>query len=272
MLEVYRELLKTVEKGEPAALVTVVETKGSAPARVGFKMLVDSRGRKTGTVGGGELEEEAIQVALEVMEKNCCRLYQRQLTAREGESAGMICGGEAALFIEPFLTPETLLIVGAGHISQHLAAMAKMIGLAVTVLDDREEFCNRDLFPSADQLLVGEIGELLEQAHIGPQTYITIITRGHKYDQLALEKTIGSPVPYLGMIGSAQKVEATFSNLRDLGVDPKDLDRVHAPIGLKIGAETPAEIAVSILSEIIAVRRRVFDGRTPEAKGEQNEP
>ncbi|HHX86627.1 MAG TPA: XdhC/CoxF family protein, partial [Firmicutes bacterium] len=172
---------------------------------------------------------------------------------------------EVTLFIEPFTSSDTLLIVGAGHIAQHLAAMAKMAGFAVTVLDDREEFCNRELFPAADQLLVGEIEELLGRVTISPQTYITIVTRGHRYDQLALEKTISSPACYLGMIGSARKVEATFNNLREMGVKPEDLKAVHSPIGLKIGAQTPAEIAVSILAEIIAVRKRVFKSRHPAA-------
>lgn len=271
MLEVYKDLLELIEGGEPAALVTVVDAKGSAPARTGFKMLVDSRGRKAGTVGGGQLEAEAVQEALKAIGNNSCQLYQRQLTPQEAESSGMICGGEVTLFIEPHLTPDTLLIVGAGHIAQHLAAMAKIAGFMVTVLDDREEFCNRQLFPDADRLLVGNIEQLLGQVNIGLRTYITIVTRGHRYDQLALEKTIRSSASYLGMIGSAQKVEATFNNLHDLGIDPEELGKVHAPIGINIGAQTPAEIAVSILAEIIAVKRRVFQSRSPAALSrEQN--
>ncbi len=263
-MEIYRNLLKMIERREPAALVTVVETRGSAPAKAGFKMLVDSRGRKSGNVGGGLLEIEAVEQALEAMKENSCRLYQRELTAREAEESGMICGGEVTLFIEPYLSSDTLLIVGAGHIALHLATMAKIAGFSVTVLDDREEFCNRRLFPDADRLLIGDIGQQLDQIEIDPQTYIAIMTRGHRYDQLALEKTIHSPAFYLGMIGSAKKIETTFNNLRDMGIDPQQLQQVHAPIGIKIGAQTPAEIAVSVLAEIIAVKRRAFKSRLAE--------
>ncbi len=255
MLDVLKDLFALVDRGEPAALVTVVETLGSSPAKTGFKMLVGLQGRRAGTVGGGPLEAEAIEEALKAIRNNSCMLYKRELTAAEAGDLGMICGGEVTLFIEPHLSPAALLLVGAGHISQCLAAMAKIVGFTVTVLDDREEFCNRRLFPAADRLLVGDIGQLLEEVEIGPQTHIVIVTRGHRYDQLALEKTLRSPAAYLGMIGSVKKVKANFDNLQELGFSRKELERVHAPVGLRIGALTPAEIAVSILAEIIAVKR-----------------
>ncbi len=221
-------------------------------------------------MGGGPLEKEATEKALEAIKNNQSQLYRRRLTAREAEDAGMICGGEVTLFIEPYLSPHTLLIVGAGYISQYLAAMAKSAGFVVHVMDDREEFCNRQLFPDADRLLVGQFEELLDRVTIDPRTYITIVTRGHNYDQLALEKTLSSTAAYLGMIGSAKKVATIFDNLRRSGVDPAALGAVHAPIGIKIGAQTPAEIAVSILAEIIAVRRGAFQERSPQALNGEN--
>ncbi len=248
----YAELLNRVEREETVALVTVLETKGSAPGKAGFKMLVDADGQTLGTVGGGLLEATVIKDAMEAMQERKSRLLSYTLDRDRAGGLGMICGGEAKVFIDVIAAPETLLIAGAGHVAQPLAAMGAILGFKVVVVDDREDFCNSERFPTASRCLVGDIGELLAAEKITARTYIVIITRGHLYDQVALEKTINSPASYIGMIGSRKKVKTIFNELRQKGVAEEKIARVYAPIGLEIGAKTAEEIAVSILAEIIA--------------------
>lgn len=256
---VYQKLAELEEREESAALVTIVRIKGSSPGKVGFKMLVDSRGNITGTVGGGVLEAMAICEALEAIRTGLPKLSVYRLTQDKAENLGMLCGGEVTYFVEAIVPAAALVIVGAGHISQTLAIMGKLIGFRVMVLDDREEFCNRERFPTADSCLVGEIEGLLDSLPICSSTCIIIVTRGHTYDRLVLAKMVGSAAGYLGMIGSKYKVEKTFSSLLEEGYSEEMLGKVYAPIGLNIAAKTPQEIAVSILAEIIAVKNKAKD-------------
>ncbi len=250
--DIYRELLKKVERDETVALVTVIETSGSAPGKAGFKMLVDASGATLGTVGGGLVEATVIRDALEAIREKQSRTYSYKLDQDAAGGLGMLCGGAASVFIDVIAAPETLLIIGAGHVAQPLASIAVTLGFKVVVMDDREDFCNEERFPSATQCLVGEIDELLANATITNNTYIVIITRGHAYDQVALEKTINSDAAYLGMIGSRKKVQTIFNNLQEQGIAKSKIERVYAPIGMDIGAKTVEEIGISILAEIIA--------------------
>lgn len=269
-VEIYRRLLEILARGETAALVTVVEATGSVPGKPGFKMVVDSRGCAAGTVGGGSLENTAIGEAQRALGEGSSRLFRFSLTPEEAGGLGMLCGGEAALFIEVVSSADELFIVGAGHIAQPLAAMGKMLGFTVTVTDDREEFCTRERFPEADRLLAGELPAVIGKMNLHRKSYVVIVTRGHAGDQLALELTLRSKAGYLGMIGSRRKVEAVFTQLRARGFRPEELARVHAPIGLDIGARTPAEIALSICAEIIAVKNNpAFPGS--EGAGDQEQ-
>ena len=250
--DIYRELLKKVEREETVALVTVIETSGSAPGKAGFKMLVDASGATLGTVGGGLVEATVIRDALEAIREKKSRTFSYNLNQDAAGGLGMLCGGAASVFIDVIAAPETLLIVGAGHVAQPLASIAATLGFKVVVMDDRDDFCNQERFPSAAQCLVGEIGELLATATITHNTYIVIITRGHAYDQVALEKTINSDAAYLGMIGSRKKVQTIFNNLQEQGIAENKIEQVYAPIGMDIGAKTVEEIGISILAEIIA--------------------
>ncbi|MEW5921900.1 MAG: XdhC/CoxI family protein [Bacillota bacterium] len=250
--DLYAELLKRVEREETVALVTVIETSGSAPGKAGFKMLVDSAGNTLGTVGGGLVEATVIRDALESIRERKSRVCSYKLDRDKAGGIGMICGGEASVFIDVIAAPETLLIAGAGHVAQPLAAMGAILGFKVVVIDDREDFCNSERFPTAARCLVGDIGEMLAAAEITPNTYIVIITRGHAYDQKALEQTINTNAAYVGMIGSKKKVQTVFKDLRQKGFDESKIARVYAPIGMDIGAKTAEEIAVSIMAEIIA--------------------
>jgi len=255
MDDIYQEIVRVKAEGGEAALVTVVSATGSTPREEGAKMLVKLNGSTLGTIGGGSLEAQVIDEAVKVIKQGKPKRLHMSLTATEAEEAGMICGGELEVFIEPILTPPTLYLFGGGHISLPLAKMGKLLGFKIAVIDDRAEFANADRFPEADILLAEDFSKSFPRLKIDKSSYIVIVTRGHKHDELVLEWALGTPAKYIGMIGSKTKVETIFSHLLAKGITNQQLDRVHAPIGLEIEAQTPEEIAVSILAEVVKVRR-----------------
>jgi len=157
--------------------------------------------------------------------------------------------------IEPHLPQPHLVILGAGHIGTALARLARLLRFAVTVIDDRALFANRERFPDADQVIVGDFAAELGRLQITPWTYVVLVTRGHEHDETSLQQIVDSPAPYIGMIGSRRRVLLVFRHLEELGIPAEKLDRVYAPIGLDIGARTPEEIALAIMAEIVKVRR-----------------
>ena len=255
MTDIYQEIVRIKAEGEEAALVTIVSATGSTPREEGTKMLVRADGSILGTIGGGSLEAQVIEEAIKVIKQGKPKRLHLALTAKEAEEAGMICGGELEVFIEPILTPPTLYIFGGGHVSLPLAKMGKLLGFKIAVIDDRAEFANADRFPEADILLAEDFTKAFSKLKIDKSSYIVIVTRGHQYDELVLEWAVGTPAKYIGMIGSKTKVKTIFSHLLAKGISRKQLDRVHAPIGLEIDAQTPEEIAISILAEIVKIRR-----------------
>jgi xanthine dehydrogenase accessory factor len=255
MTDIYQEIVRIKEKGEEAALVTIVSATGSTPREEGAKMLVKPDGTIAGTIGGGSLEAQVIEEAVGVIKQGKPKRLHMSLTAKEAEEAGMICGGDLEVFIEPILTAPTIYIFGGGHISLPLAQMGKLIGFKIAVIDDRAEFANAERFPEAEMVLAGDFTKAFSKLKIDKTSYIVIVTRGHQNDELVLEWAVGTPVKYIGMIGSQTKVKTVFSHLLAKGVSKETLDNIHSPIGLAIGAQTPEEIAVSILAEIIKVRR-----------------
>jgi len=257
---IMEELLRCLEENRPAALVTVTSASGSTPSRPGAKMLVYDDGAILGTVGGGALEARLIEEAVRVIKKGEPFYASYSLNDNDAAGLGMVCGGEISAFIDCFVTGPELVIVGAGHISQDLARMVKMLDFKVTVIDDREDYACKERFPEADRLVVDDIGDVLDKYKITENTYLAILSRGHKYDQVALEKVVGSDAVYIGMIGSRSKIKTVFESLRDKGFKDSDLEKVHAPIGLDLGGSTPAEIALSIAAEIIKVRYSRGDG------------
>ena len=247
--DVTRELLGAINDKRMLVLATVVraaEGEGPAPAR---KLLVDEDQRVAGSLGDFHLDQRVVADALRAMDERKSHV----------ESYGGANGASAASTVDVFLEvvePQpTLLVIGAGHIAVPIARMGKMLSFEVVVLDDREKFANRERFPDADQVIAADFGPTLAGMKITRAHYIVIITRGHQYDEESLMEVADSPAAYIGMIGSRRRVQAVRDNLADLGLDPTKLDRVRAPIGLEIGAETPEEIAVSIVAEIISVRR-----------------
>ena len=255
MDDIYQEIVRVKAEGGEAALATIVSASGSTPREEGAKMLVRPDGSISGTIGGGSLEAKIIEEAVRVIRQGKPKHHHFTLTDQEAGEVGMICGGELEVFIEPILTAPVLYIFGGGHISLPLAKMAGMAGFNIAVIDDRPEFANAERFPEADTTLAGDFSQSFGKVNIDKSSYIVIVTRGHQNDELVLEWAVGTPAKYIGMIGSKTKVKAVYDHLLARGISPQQLDKVHSPIGLEIEAQTPEEIAVSILAEIIKVRR-----------------
>jgi len=254
MLEIYQELANIAVKGERAVLATVISSRGSVPRKAGTKMVIRGDGSLVGSIGGGNVEQAVQEKALAVMKSGEPQIIHFDLTG-SGEEAWMICGGQLDVFLEPILPAETLYLFGAGHLSQSTAAVAKILGLRVVVIDPRPEYNNNDRFPNADSLVVEEYDNAFSKLNLDENSYIVIYTPGHISDEKCLQFAIGTAAKYVGMIGSKKKVKEIKERLRKKGVSQQQLDEVHAPIGLEINAQTPEEIAISILAELTKVRR-----------------
>ena len=243
-------------RGDSVALVTVVRSQGSTPQRAGAKMLVWADGRTVGTIGGGCYENDAFWKAREAIASGRPQLLHYELNDDFAQENGLICGGRMDVHIDPLAPSPRLFIVGAGHVGFHLAKLAADIGFRIHVVDDREKFANIERFPGAD-IVVEPIPDWLHRAEIPATSYVVVVTRGHQHDLDAMRALAARDLKYLGLIGSRAKVARIYDALLEEGMPPECLHRVHAPIGLEIGAVTPAEIAVSILAELIAVSRGV---------------
>jgi len=257
MSEILKETLGRIDRGETIALVTIVETKGSTPREVGVKMVVDKDGLIAGTIGGGITEARVIDEAKQALKEGKGKLLDYHLTKEQAVlDEGTICGGDMKIFIDILQPKEEVLIFGAGHIAVCLSKLAKMVGFKVTIIDDREEFANRARFPEVDRIIIEEAGKALTNVKVTSSTYVVIVTKGHLQDEEALFSVINLGVGYIGMIGSSKKNATVFQRLTKKGISQEELDRVHTPIGIEINAQTPEEIAVSIMAEIIQVRRK----------------
>ncbi len=251
--EIYREIARLSAEGREAAVATVTVASGSTPREEGAKMLVRADGSIMGTIGGGSIEKKVIQEALAVIRDGKPKKVAYRLQAT-GE-LGMICGGDMEVFLEPLPITPHLYIFGGGHIALPLAKMAHITGFKISIIDERPAFANPERFPDAAQTITSDIATAFEQLTIDHSSYIVIVTHGHKGDETALAAALKTPARYIGMIGSKEKNRTVFAHLLAQGYTQEDLDRVHAPIGLRIKAQTPEEIAVSILAELIQERR-----------------
>jgi xanthine dehydrogenase accessory factor len=259
--EVFAAVAEALEKGEPAALVTIVSTTGSTPQRVGAKMLVFPDGRLVGTIGGGCYENDAFWKAREAITNRKPQLVHYELDDDFAQETGLICGGQMSVYIEPIEPSPELYVIGAGHVGYQLAIMAQEVGFHVHVVDDREKFASRERFPNAAEVVTEDIPAWLERTTIPAHAYVVIVTRGHNNDLDALRALAARELRYLGLIGSRAKVARISDQLLSEGMQPEILKQVHAPIGLDIGAVTPQEIAVSILAELIAVKHGKIKSR-----------
>jgi xanthine dehydrogenase accessory factor len=257
MRDVFRAALGATQEDEPAALVTVIATEGSTPQKAGAKMVVYADGRIVGTIGGGCVEAEMIRRARHAIEKRRAQLAAYDLTPDQAGEDGLVCGGRMQVFIEPIEGVPTLLLFGAGHVAQPLARLAKSVGFRVEVADDRAKFANAERFPEADRILVEPFAEAAAKMTLARSSYAVVVTRGHKGDADALQAVLGKGLRFVGLLGSRPKAVHVMSELEERGVGSEALAGIHVPLGVEIGAQSPEEIAVSILAELIAVRRGV---------------
>lgn len=252
---VYEALLDAQQKGEPCALATVVSVQGSVPRHEGSKMLVRADGSFVGTVGGGNMEARVIQEALAALAEGSPRMPSYSLNDLAAGDPG-VCGGTLQVFIEPIGVAPTLLVIGGGHVGKALAELGKWSGYRVLLSDDRAEFCNPDYVAGLDGYIVCKPGEVNERVTITRQTYIAAVTRGLPVDIHLIPALLKTDAAYIGLIGSRRRWALTVKALRDdYGMQEEQLERIHAPIGLELEAETPKEIALSIMAEIVMVRR-----------------
>ncbi len=253
MDSVAQAIVDALQTNKPAAVATVVKTRGASPRNPGAKMLVYLDGSIVGSVGGGDMEMRVIAAAKEALRDGQPR-YLDMTLSNEERGDPLICGGEMEIFVEPLLTASTIVIVGAGHVGAAVAQLAKFLGFRTIVIDDRAEFLTRERLPYADETHAGDPAEQLTQLEITPQTHIVIVSRAHTLDAQILSAIIGKPAAYIGMLGSKRRVLTVMDMLKKQGASKESLDRVHAPIGIEINAETPQEIAVSIMAEVIQVK------------------
>jgi xanthine dehydrogenase accessory factor len=269
--QVYNEIQKLLASGGRGALATVIGATGSTPGKEGAKMLVRADGSTVGTIGGGCTEASVWALAREVMDTDCPRRASFRLTPKQAGEEGLACGGVVDIFVEPIGHPLVILF-GAGHIARSVAHLLKLVGMDTLVVDDRAQFANETHFPHS-RILVSDFESAFDKLEITPSSYVVIVTRGHRYDQMVLQGAVRTEASFIGLIGSKVKIAHIFHALAREGIPKERLLGVRAPIGLDIGARSPEEIAVSIVAQIIAHRRRAHvKGNDPERLPEHPSP
>lgn len=256
-MDIYEEIVKLRQEGRRGAVATIVNVRGSIPSFETAKMLVRDDGSIVGTIGGGCVEAEIWQAAREVMESEKPRTLTFNLNQDPKYDTGLVCGGTLDIFVEAIVPPALLYIFGAGHVSVSLYKAAKTAGFDVTVVDDRQAYANRERFPEAKEVIAEDFDRAMARLSPNESAYLVIVTRGHRDDMRVLRWAVQTPARYIGMIGSKRKTITIFHELTKEGLAAHLFERVHAPVGLDIGAITPEEIAVAITAELIAARRRV---------------
>ncbi|MGD0293381.1 MAG: XdhC/CoxI family protein [Terracidiphilus sp.] len=255
-MDIFEEIYRLKREGKRAALATIVNVRGSTPSVVAAKMLVREDGSILGTVGGGCVESDVRKGAMEVMRDEKAKTFTFNLNQRPDDDTGLVCGGSLQVFIEPVIPAPVLYIFGGGHVGLNVYKVATLAGFEVIVCDDREQYANRERFPDAREIHAGEMDAVLSELSPSAASYIVIVTRGHRHDMRVLRWALDTPAHYIGMIGSGRKVLTIFQQLEAEGVARESLQRIYAPIGLEISAATPEEIAISIVAELIAIRRK----------------
>ena len=255
--DIYEEIVEARRSGRKAALATIIARKGSTPRKDAAKMLIFEDGRQSGSIGGGCLEAEACREALAVMRSERPSLLSFDLTEDDAEEGGLICGGTMEVYVEPILPVPTLIIFGAGHVGQCVAAAVKPLGFKVTVIDDRIKYANSERFPAADVLYAEPWNDVFAKLPVDGNSYLLIATRGHREDLTCLRYALRTPAKYIGLLGSRRKIGLFIEVLEKEGFEAAAFERVYSPVGLEIGSETPEEIAVSIAAELVAVKKNL---------------
>jgi xanthine dehydrogenase accessory factor len=257
-VDIYEQIVQLRREGRRGAVATITNVRGSIPSFQTAKMLVRDDGSIAGTIGGGCVEAEVWQAAREVMEQEKPRSLTFNLNNDPKYDTGLVCGGTLDIFIEPVLPPALLYVFGAGHVAYNLYKVATLAGFDVTVIDDRDSYANRERFPEAREVIADDFDAVTARLNPPDGSYIVIVTRGHRDDMRILRWAVDARARYLGMIGSKRKTISIYKELEKQGVPAEKFADVHAPVGLEIGAVTPEEIAVSIVAEMIAERRRAL--------------
>ena len=254
-MDIFEEIVRLGRLGQKCALATIVQVRGSIPSFESAKLLVREDGSMVGTIGGGCVEAEVWNAAREVIATEKPKHMHFSLGQDAAYDNGLICGGQLDVFVEPVVPQPAAYVFGAGHISKSLSKIASMAGFRTVVVDDREMFANRDRFPEADEVHAGEYEEIFPKLVINESSYIVIVTRGHRDDMRVLKWAVSTNARYISMIGSKRKVINVIRELEKEGIPASSFERIFAPMGFDIGAITPEEIAVSVVAEMIAMRR-----------------
>ncbi len=254
MSSIYQALAKLEAEQGAGALCTLISTHGSTPRHSGSKMLVYSDGSILGTIGGGELENRVILEAMQAMKDGLPRRLSYSMVEPQRGDPG-VCGGQVEVYVEPVLPRPVLVVIGGGHVGKAVVHLAHWLGFVTVVCDDRPEFCNPGVLPEADQFFSVKMAEFPGQFVITPWTYLVLTTRGASVDADGLPALLDTPAAYIGVIGSRRRWAETCKLLKAQGIPDEKIARVKSPIGLELNAETPEEIAISILAEIIQLRR-----------------
>lgn len=252
---IYQAISEVESNGDSVALCTVVKSEGSTPRHLGSKMLVYPDGHFLGTVGGGELEHRVLDEARLAISDGKARLLHYNMTDPARGDPG-VCGGQLEVFVEPILPAETIVVIGGGHVGKAVAHLAKWLKFRVAVSDDRQEFCNKETVPEADAFYVCPMEELPSRLTIDHRTYLILTTRGSAVDVPGLPALLDTGAAYIGVIGSRRRWATTVKELQDRSVSMELIGKVRSPMGLELQAETPEEIAVSIMAEILMLRER----------------
>ena len=262
-VDVLEKVVDFLKSGKRVALCTVVEKRGSGPRDVGAKIVVSEDGEVVGTIGGGNMERILIGEALKSLKEGKSRKVVFSLhedIEREGViKTGLICGGEITIFIDVIEPKPRLIIIGSGHIGYPLAKLADILGFEIVIVDDNKELATEDRFPMAKEILVGDFLEVLDKIEVRPHDYVVIVYGEPEHDYLALKKMIEKGVHYVGLLGSRVKVAKFKERLKKEGVSEEIFKSLYAPVGLDIGAQTPEEISISILAQIIKIRRKKYE-------------
>jgi len=254
-MDLYDEIVRLRKLGQKCAVATIVQVNGSIPSFESAKILVREDGSFMGTVGGGCVEAEVWNAAREVIETEKPRHLSFSLGQDAAYDEGLICGGQLNIFVEPIIPQPRAFIFGGGHVSKGISKIATLAGFSTSIIDNREAFANKERFPEAEATYAQEYEDVFEQLPVNSSSYIIIVTRGHRDDMRVLRWAVNTPAKYIAMIGSKRKTISVVKELEKDGIPREAFDKVFAPMGLEIGAETPEEIAISVVAEMIAVRR-----------------
>jgi xanthine dehydrogenase accessory factor len=252
-MDIYQEVARIIARNDTAALCVIVQASGSTPRNAGTKMLVFPDGKFIGTVGGGELEQRVITAALDSMQDGLPAIIPYTMADPERGDPG-VCGGQLEVYVEPILPQPQVVVIGAGHVGREVASLAHWLGFSVVISDDRAELLKDDDLAALGEVHHCEMQALAELVNLHRQSYLILTTRNVDVDVAGMPALLASQAGFIGVIGSRRRWETTRKQLLEAGIAPEVLEKVHSPVGLELEAETPKEIAVSIMAQIIMLR------------------